>query len=428
MRFSKICIVGMGYVGLTLSVVLAEKGYKVHGMEINKDVAAQLNRGKPHFHENRLDVLLKKHLNNNLTISDDAPDDYEVFIICVGTPLDKGTKKPILDYIMRSAEATAKHLSDGSLVILRSTVPVGITRNVVKPILETAGKKFYLAFCPERTAEGNALRELRELPQVIGGLDQDSVDLAVDLFRKVTPTTIEVSSLEAAEMVKLLNNTYRDLTFAYANEVARICEHAGLSALETIRAANLGYFRSDIPMPGFVGGACLEKDPYILAEYSGKRGYDPKLVRQAREINEALPGHIADTVSRMLSENNVTRAKVFISGFAFKGRPETDDLRGSLTIPLANELQRNHSVFAHDFVVKPEMLELAGYKACSIDDGFRDADCVIIANNHNSYQKLNFGKLLPTMKRPALLYDVWRIFEKDEIAQDGVIYGGVGIG
>ena len=178
-------------------------------------------------------------------ISDQIPkDEISAFIVCVGTPIDKKTKMPVLDYIVRSVNDVANSISDGALVVLRSTVPVGTTRKIVKGILDKSGKRYSLAFCPERTAEGAALTELKQLPQVIGGIDEESVDRALDIFRKVTPTTIQVSSLEASEMVKLLDNTYRDVNFSYANEVALICDSFNIDAIRLISAANEGYRRS----------------------------------------------------------------------------------------------------------------------------------------------------------------------------------------
>lgn len=431
MRIKNICMVGMGYVGLTLSVVLADRGFEVYGVEVDKSVVKQLNQGKPHFHEKGLDALLKKHLNKNLFVTEKIPEQQQdVFIISVGTPINKDNKRPILNHVINAVTDVSNYLKDGNLIVLRSTVPVGTTRNVVKPIFDKVNKKYFLAFCPERTAEGKALIELKELPQVIGGLDEESADKAEELFRKVTPTTIEVSSLESAEMVKLLNNSYRDLTFAYSNEVAMICEKAGLDVIEVIKAANLGYFRSDIPLPGFVGGACLEKDPHILIDFSNRKGYFPKLIKQARDLNEHLPLHVAEKIKSKLEtiKKNIKDCKIFVMGFGFKGQPETDDIRGSLTIDLVENLKKYgcRSIYGHDFAVGNKKIEEIGVKTCSLEDGFKNADCVIFANNHQSYYGLNIEHLISLMNKPAVFFDVWYIFDPKEIIRADIIYGGVG--
>src|SRR3989344_6766916 len=166
MHPKKICIIGMGFVGLTLGAVLAKKKFIVTGVEVNTQVAEQLKRGEPHFHEKGLGVLMKKYLGEYLFITTKVPKEpQDVYIISVGTPINKQTKKPILDHVVNAAQSIKDVLSDNCLIILRSTVPLGVTRNIVKPILDQSGKKYHLAFCPERTIEGKAIVELQELPQ-----------------------------------------------------------------------------------------------------------------------------------------------------------------------------------------------------------------------------------------------------------------------
>ncbi|MBI4150315.1 nucleotide sugar dehydrogenase [Candidatus Woesearchaeota archaeon] len=431
MRPEKICVLGMGFVGLTLSAVLADKKFLVTGVEVNKHIAAQLQRGEPHFHEKGLDVLLKKHIGKTLFIATEVPkEQYDVYVIAVGTPIDKQTKKPMLDYVINSAMSIKDVLTDGCLVILRSTVPVGVTRSVVKPILDQSGKKYHLAFCPERTAEGRAIVELRELPQIIGGLTTECVDKAMDLFRVLTPATVEVSSLEAAEMVKHINNAYRDLTFAFANEMALVCEKVGLNALDVIKAANCGYGRSNVPVPGFVGGACLEKDPHILMDFSAAHGYTPMLVKSSRHINETLPSHIVQKALSKLHAvgKDMRYAKVFVSGFAFKGQPETDDVRDSSTLRLLDALRAAGvtTIYGHDFVVSPMVIKNLHVIPCSLEEGFDGADCVFIANNHKSYYDLNIEKYLVMMRKPAVFMDCWQIFDREFCTVPGINWGGIG--
>ena len=428
----KVCIVGMGYVGLTLSVIMAEKGFYITGIEVNAEICDELNKRIPHFHEKRVDVLLKKHLNNKLIVQKYMPQEHhDVFIICVGTPINKLNKTPVLDYVIRASEEVSKHINNGDIVILRSTVPVGTTRNVVKPILDKSGKKYMLAFCPERTAEGNAVKELLELPQIVGGIDEQSVDKASYIFRKIISTIIEVSSVESAEMIKLLNNSYRDLNFAFANEVALMCEALKLDAVETIRAANLGYPRSNIPIPGFVGGACLEKDPYILAHISKENSYTSKLILAGRSVNEALPNYVVNKVKEKILNigKKIQESKIFIMGFGFKGDPETDDMRGSLTLELVkyfNEFGCT-KIYGHDFVVRESELKKEGVIPLSIEDGFKNADCIIFANNHHGYSSLDIEKLIASLNKPAIFIDIWYLFKPNEIKRDGIIYGGLGV-
>lgn len=430
----RICVVGMGRVGLTLALTLASVGFKVLGVERNKDIVTQLNKGKPHFYEKGLKALLEKHLNVNLAIAEVIVEEaQDAYILCVGTPINKETKKPILEYLVRATKEAAQNLKEGDLVVLRSTVPVGTTRNIVLPILRENQEQPYLVFCPERTIEGKALTELRELPQVIGGLNEASVEKALDIFTKVTSTIIQATSLEAAEMIKLMDNVCRDMYFACANEVALIAEKLGLDGFELIKAANLGYPRNNIAMPGFVGGACLEKDPYILIDSANSYSYDAKLVRLAREVNEYLPLHVAQKLKTRLAclNKDIEKAKVLIAGMAFKGQPETDDIRGSPALTLVDYLRNAHNckgIYGHDFIALAEEIRAAGVEPCSLEDGFKNADCVIFMNNHSSYYDLDIKHLTDLMNKPAVLIDGWRIFNPEDIRElEGIIYGGVDV-
>ncbi|MFA5062253.1 MAG: nucleotide sugar dehydrogenase [Patescibacteria group bacterium] len=428
-----ICVVGLGYVGLTLSVVLAEKGFRVYGSTNDEGLAERLRNGMPHFHERGLDVLLKKFVNKNLFISAAIPEDVpmDVFIISVGTPLDKITKKPIINHIESAVTDVAKRLRPGNLVVLRSTVPVGLTRSYVLPILQKyQPERFYLAFAPERTIEGKALSELKFLPQVIGALDEDSLNLASEIFIQVTKTIIRVSSLETAEMIKILDNSFRDLTFAFANEMGMVARKLGLNAVELIEAANFGYSRTNVPVPGFVGGACLEKDPHILVDFATAAGYTPRLVSMAREVNESLPAFTAGLMKSHLAAHSkdITRAKIFISGLAFKGRPETDDLRGSPTVDFLNCIKEAgaQNIFGHDFVVKREAIAGLGITPCTLEEGLRGADCVLFMNNHEGYDSFDYERFLPYLNPNAFFFDGWHLFSPEIVKSYNIAYEGLG--
>ncbi len=436
MTSKNICVIGLGYVGLTLSVVLAEKGFTVFGVERHRPTLETLKNKKAHFFEKGLNRLLDDYVDKKLFLSGEIPADKQIdaFVITVGTPLDKKTKKPIMDFIIETSQTIAENLKDGQLVILRSTVPVGTTRGVVLPILEKTGKKFFLAFCPERTTEGVALKELKELPQIIGALNEESLDKAMDIFRKITPTTVDTKSLEAAEINKMLDNAYRDLIFACANEIALIAKKLGLDGYELIKAGNLGYERRvHIPVPGFVGGACLEKDPWIFIDcISEKTGYLPKLIKTARELNEHLPYFVVERVKENLKKNNVSpnQAKIFISGFAFKGRPATDDLRGSPTLDLLNVLKAEGftNICGHDFLVKPDKIEALGVKPVGLLDGFKDADAVLFMTNNLEYGDLDMDDFLKTMKKGGLFFDGWHTFDPGPIRElNYVVYEGLAV-
>ena len=289
---NEVCIVGMGYVGLTLAIAMAKKDFIVHGVEIDDHKLALMKAGKSHFYETGIESALKSAIGTgHLTFSKDIPSrPYSVYMITAGTPIDKETKNPRFEIIERVSRQISEVMNENSLVILRSTVAVGTTRNKIIPILTQKVKAPQIAFCSERTLEGKALEELFALPQVIGAIDEASLERAMNIFHRITPTLLNVTSIETAEIIKLLDNVYRDTQFALGNEVAEICEVLGLNGKEVVRAANLGYERTKIALPGYVGGPCLEKDPYILAYSLKELVYEPKLIMRARTVNEKLEG------------------------------------------------------------------------------------------------------------------------------------------
>ena len=249
-----------------------------------------ITEGKPYFYETGLEYVMKNVIDDGaLTFSKEIPfEPYPIYILTVGTPVDKDTKIPQFNMIEKVSKEVMKVMSEDSLVILRSTVAVGTSRNIVAVILKKKIESPQVAFCSERTVEGKALEEIFSLPQVIGAIDEKSLRRASSIFHKMTPTIVEVSSLETAEIIKLLDNVYRDTQFALGNEVAEICEILGINGYEAIGAANLGYKRTNVALPGYVGGPCLEKDSYIL-EYSLKKyKFKPIISMTARHTNEKL--------------------------------------------------------------------------------------------------------------------------------------------
>lgn len=435
-RDRNICIIGLGYVGLTLGVAMADAGFRVHGIEINSKVLDALNRGRAHFSERGLDAKLAAHLASGaFTFGDKLTpsDQITAYIVTVGTPVGDD-KRARFDAIYSVCERISNVLKDGDLVILRSTVRVGTTREVVKPLLDRTGRAYDLAFCPERTLEGKALVELCSLPQIVGGMDDDATFRASQLFSFMTPSVVRVRDPETAEMAKLINNTQRDFLFAFANEVAAMCEAARISAHEVISAGNIGYPRASLPVPGPVGGPCLEKDPYILAESIERFGFAPQLALSARHWNEQLPIKSISRVSRLWrakAKSGASPQKIALLGLAFKGRPETDDLRGSLALPIIEALRGefpNAEIQGWDAVVSSENIERLGIQAAAnVEDAFTGADITIIQNNHECFTQLPYGTLLPRMNKPGLLYDFWNTYGENFAGPpDGIFCTGLG--
>jgi len=424
-KIKTVAVIGLGYVGLTLALTLNEFGIRVIGVDVNEKTIDSLKKGIPHFYEKGLEQLLKKHANKLLILSTELHEhESDIFIICVGTPVD-ARGRVNMDPLTSSATAVGKMLKPHDIVILRSTVPIGTCRKAVLPILEKysglkAGTEFSIAFAPERTVEGKALEELRTLPQVIGGFNRQSLNEATKLFQIFAKMIVGVDSLEEAEAVKLLNNTFRDVSFGFANEVALAMHGHGLSARNIIRAANEGYVRNPIPLPSpGVGGACLVKDPHLFAASAREGGYVTRLPLAARSINESMVDFVVRKVDRFIEETwkDPATAKLFIMGLAFKGTPETSDIRFS---PSVDILQKLKSAFDHVFIYDPvahrhDLEQLGATVVERPEEGFAGADCVLVLNNHPSYAELPIFTLANTMRSPALLFDPWGSYLKEQL-------------
>lgn len=431
-RFKQIGVIGLGFVGLTLGLTLADIGFTVRGFDTNTCITDIIKKKKSPFFEEGIEVLLRDHVGKRFSVVSDFKDknSCDVYFIAVGTPLDK-KNTPSLVYIRKAAETLGSILKQGDTVILRSTVPLGTTRDVVTPILEKqsglrAGEEFFVAFAPERTIEGKALSELRTLPQVIGGINRASANIVANIFSLMTDTSFVVDSLEEAEIVKLINNTYRDVTFAFANETARICRRWRIDTNKVINAANMGYARSAVPKPSpGVGGYCLEKDPFIFIDSSRKKGYTPKLFEHARLVNTEIVHEIAQDVGEFLSKKG-KKEKVFILGFAFKGDPPTSDIRGSTTKILVTELQKNGhtNLYGYDpLVARKEIKALGVCPVNALQEGFRNARVVIVMHNHSDFRNLNMRNLLSVVKKESILFDLWALYNKEEISKiSGIHY------
>jgi UDP-N-acetyl-D-mannosaminuronic acid dehydrogenase len=422
---NRICIMGMGYVGLTLATVMADRGFQVHGTEINDTTLSLIEQGKAHFFEVNLETTMRRVMKQKrLTFSKYIPKDeeYDVYIVTVGTPLDDA-HEPRLDMVESVTREIANHMRDGALVILRSTLRLGTTRNIVRPILTATGKKYELAFCPERTVEGKALEELTCLPQIVGADTEEASLRVVNIFRRLTPTIVNVSSCETAELIKLLDNSFRDVTFAFGNEVALLCEKRGLSAREVIKAANFNYPRTHIAQPGFVGGPCLEKDPHILVHSLKDDNFVPEIIYHGRQTNEKLVEIVFDRVVNHF--NGRKDLTISLLGMAFKGRPETSDLRGSVALHvlrMVRERLPQCRLLGQDYVAPDKDIEALGIEAVDDVAAFDKVDAVMVLNNHPKYNVLDFEERMKMMNRPGIVYDVWNVVSPNIIIPEGITY------
>ena len=415
---------GLGFVGLTLAVALASRGHVVRGIDTDVNLVEKLRRGQAHVFEPRLSEMLRKGLESkSLTITTDAPDaSMRVVIVAVGTPVDH--ERLVDDEALRTVvTSVGRRLRRGTLVLLRSTVPVGTTRDLVVPLLESestlrAGRDFHLAFTPERTVEGQAMRELSTLPQIVGGFTDPCATLAANFWRTLTDSVVHVDSLEAAELVKLVNNSFRDLSFAFANGLALLADRYNIDANALIAAANEGYPRNRIPRPSpGVGGYCLSKDPYLYASVDVDSGH-AQLASTGREVNQQAAYYPIAVVDRYAQRvgRPVEDLRVLLIGIAFKGWPATNDVRQSTALGVLSELMmRGCEVRVFDAVVDDATIEGFGTASVDLLEGTAWADVMLILNNHP--ENIPEGLLSQLREDAFLLFDGWSMLDHHEVEE-----------
>ena len=390
----RVVIIGAGYVGLTLGIASAKVGYEVLFVDINAEIVDSINRRHATFYEKGLQEGLETLFPSEKVIAflslkelfDCYQGSQSVFVVSLGTPLGADSKA-LLSPITKVVNEVVQWMKSDDLLVLRSTVAIGTTRHLLNTIKGLEN----ISFCPERTIEGKALEELHTLPQVISGNTDLARNLAAEFFGKITPDILNAKSLETAELIKLASNTFRDLNFAYANLLALIANEHGVNVNELISLANFRYDRNLIASPGLVGGPCLEKDAYILAQSYG--GNESGLIIDARKLNESmLPRAIKFIENHVVNEN----MSVLICGAAFKGRPITSDTRGSFVFPVIEGLQsigiRYENIHVLDPVVTsviPEVTVVNGVNQlkCSYD-------FMVQLTNHEMFDEGEFNSFV----------------------------------
>lgn len=430
-----VSVIGLGYVGLTLSVALADAGFIVDAVDKDINKIEACKAGECDIHEAGLAQRLRRVSTDDSLRFDTNLKPSSAYIICVGTPLNSDQTDIIDAPIFELFETLVSIGIKRALVILRSTVSVGFTRKISDLIYELTGLKagvdYNLAFCPERTVEGNAMRELIELPQLVSGISESCSRRAELFFGHIATETVRCSSVEVAEMAKLANNTFRDVTFAFANEIASACDAVNISAVEVIEAANHNYPRNPIarPSPG-VGGYCLTKDPIIFSlGLKGTPSGLKSLAETARAINRDAALYPLKILERFSLEvgKPIHLMKIVVCGVAFKGKPETNDVRGSGALDILNRLSElKADVSWWDAVLDCDHEEVGHYR---FEKSFKsksfEADAVLVLNNHQSNRHLGlFHELMPL--KPRLLFDGWGLYRGLIPNGSSIVYATMG--
>jgi len=439
----KIVVIGMGYVGIPAAALLADvPGHTVIGIQRRSRRSGWkidwINSGQNPFEgdEPGMDELIARVVLEKKTfrVTDDfaACREADVILIDVQTPTNTERIPEYLSLRTVSAQA-ANYLQPGTLVVIESTVAPGTTEHVVQPILEEgsglqAGEDFYLAFSYERVMPGKLLEYITDFPRVVGGIDEESTRRAVELYRTIVRQEITPTSVLTAELAKTMENAYRDVNIAFANEMARICEAMGVDVYEIQALMNARHDRHMHLAGAGVGGHCLPKDSWLLKFGVDTYGAHPvpmRIIALAREINDEMPLHLATLTRQALVERGMALdgAKVAVLGVAYL--EDSDDTRNTPAIPAIEALQAtNASVVAHD----PYVRELDGYELTrDLELALRGADAVVIVTRHRPYYDLDLAWLKKIMRTPVVI-DGRNVLDARAVRAAGFTYRAIGKG
>jgi UDP-N-acetyl-D-mannosaminuronic acid dehydrogenase len=447
----KIVVIGMGYVGIPVAALLADvRSFNVVGVQRRSKRSGwkikYLNEGKNPIggDEPGLSELIARVVKKGtFSVSEDISEckNADAVLLDVQTPTDSN-RIPRYESLKEVSAQVGKHIRPGTLVIIESTVAPGTTENVVKPILEKtsgmkAGQDFSLAFCYERVMVGRLLKNIMELPRIVGGIDQKSTQRAMELYGHIVKAKLCPTDALTAEMAKVVENAYRDVNIAFSNEVAIICESLGIDAYEVRELVNTLPNDPTNPAsnpvrnmhyPGCgVGGHCLPKDPWLLKyglDTYGKFKFSPKIIIASRELNDSMPIHVADLTEEALAEHNkkIRGSKIAVLGVAFL--ENSDDTRNTPTTVLYNEMiKRGAQPVLHDPLVRD--FEFPFTK--DLDKALTQADAVILLTKHKEYQNIDLNELSTKLATPILI-DGRNMFSKDAAIKAGLTYRGVGKG
>ncbi|MGC1376391.1 MAG: nucleotide sugar dehydrogenase [Anaerolineales bacterium] len=433
MKFNKICILGLGYIGLPTASMFAANGIQVLGVDVNPKVVETLRAGGIHIHEPGLRAAVEAALGSGALTVAAAPVEADAFIIAVPTPFKDGEfgeyngeryKLADMRAVISAAEAILPRLRRGNLVVLESTSPPRTTVDLVAPILEKSGLKagldFHLVYSPERVLPGQILRELVENARVIGGVTPQSAQAASDLYAAFVKGEIIQTDATTAEMVKLMENTTRDVNIAIANEFSRLAERFGVDVWEAIRLANR-HPRVKILSPGpGVGGHCISVDPWFFVESAPDLS---RLIARARQVNDLQPEFVVETVKKALGALN--GKKIAALGLAYK--PDVDDLRESPAVEVVHLLAKAGAAVKAFEPFKPDAA-LPGVDAVpTLELALQNADAVLLLVNHSEFRGLS-PEALKAITPARVLFDTVNGWDGKDWAAAGFTLFRLGVG
>ncbi|MBD5345648.1 MAG: nucleotide sugar dehydrogenase [Bacteroides sp.] len=383
----KACFIGLGYIGLPTAIIAANSGIDIVGVDLNPSIVKQTNSGMSHIVESGLKDLLQNALRSQKLIARDAPEKADTFVVFVPTPINN-QKMPDTSFVEAATRSVIPLLEPGNLFVIESTVPVGTTEQMADLIYRERPElldKLYIAYCPERMIPGNAVYELTHNDRIIGGINEVSAEKASRFYSKFVVGALHTTNTRTAEMCKLVENSFRDVQIAFANELSIICDNAGIDANTLISLANL-HPRVNILTPGCgVGGHCIAVDPYFLIS---KFPEETALIQQARKVNTAKTQWSITKIKKCIKDfelNYKRHPKVAIMGLAFK--PDIDDLRESPAIEIVSEIMKssNNTEF---MISEPNLSQHQIFNLTDYNESFRIADIVVFLVAHSSFRNL----------------------------------------
>lgn len=381
----KVCVIGLGYIGLPTAALLANRGYEVHGVDVVQSTVDTINRGEIHIIEPELDTFVRSAVNSGKLKASLVPDNADVFIIAVPTPFHDGYV-PNIDYVVSATKAISSYIKDENIIILESTSPVGTTELVERTLKEenVNTNKLYIAHCPERVLPGHIMRELVENDRIVGGLTRESTLKAVDFYKTFVSGEVLSTDAKTAEMAKLTENSFRDTNIAFANELSMLCDKFDINVWELISLANR-HPRVNILQPGAgVGGHCIAVDPWFIVHAGGETA---KMIKTAREVNtyktEWAIEKIKNAAFKFESQNG-RKAKIACMGLAFK--PDIDDLRESPALYIARRLKAEGLEI---FAVEPNIKSHKEFEIVNYKEAIKKADIVTFLVAHKEFRNLD---------------------------------------